>query len=329
MKAVMQHGYGSLDVLQVEEVPRPTPKDNEVLVGIHAAGVGLSDTMIRKGQPLAVRLFSGLLRPKSPIQGSEFAGEVAAVGKDVQRFAVGDKVFGTTGDDGGCYAEFACVPEDGFIAITPSNMTYVEAAPVCGALAAWNFLRDKANVQRGQRVLISGASGSIGTAAVQLASHFGAEVTGVCSTANVELVESLGADRVIDYTKEDFTTSGETYHVIFDAESKSSFSRCRKALTEDGVYLRTWPGLAIILQMLWTSKIGRRKAVTSATGLKPVPERLAFLDEINHLVEAGELRSVIDRCFPMEQIADAFRHAERGHKSGTVVVTVHHGDTSP
>ena len=327
MRAVVQRRYGPLDLLQVEERPRPEPEDNEVLVRIRAVAVTLSDSMMRKGRPLVVRLFSGLLRPKTPILGAEFGGDVAAVGKDVQRFAVGDRVFGSTGDDCGCYAEYVCVPEHGFMAKMPSNITYDEGAPVCGALAAWNFLRDKANVQSGQRILISGASGSIGTTAVQLARHFGADVTGVCSTGNLELVASLGADKVIDYTSEDFTKGAETYDVIFDAENKSSFSRCRKILKRDGVYLRTYPGLTILLQMLWTSRIGRKKAVISATGLMPVSERLAFLEELKQLIEDEELRSVVDRRYPLDQIADAYRYAERGHKRGTVVVTVDHTDT--
>lgn len=327
MKAVVQRRYGALDLLQVAELPKPEPEDNEVLVRIRAVAVTLSDSMMRKGRPFVVRLFSGLLRPKRPILGAEFGGDVAAVGKDVQRFAVGDRVFGSTGDECGCYAEYVCVPEDGFMATMPSNMTYDEGAPVCGALAAWNFLRDKANVQTGQRVLISGASGSIGSTAIQLASHFGAHVTGVCSTENLDLVASLGADKVIDYTREDFTEGAETYDVIFDAENKSSFSRCRKILKRDGVYLRTYPGVTILLQMLWTSKIGRKKAVISATGLMSVSKRLAFLEELKQLIEEGELQTVVDRRYPLEQIADAYRYAERGHKRGTVMVTVDHAPT--
>lgn len=322
MKAVVQRRYGSLDLLGIEEVDMPAPDDDEILVRVRATAVTLSDSMMRKGRPLAVRLFSGLLRPKMPILGAEYAGDVVAVGKYVTRFAVSDRVFGANGDECGCYAEYVKVAEDGFVAPMPSTMTYEEGAPVCGALAAWNFLRDKAHVQPGQKVLISGASGSIGTTAVQLASHFGAEVTGVCSTENLELVRSLGADKVIDYTRQDFATGGERYDVIFDAENKSSFGRCRKLLTPDGIYLRTFPGPAILLQMLWTSRFGRKRAVMSATGLMPVPRRLAFLDEVKELIEAGSLRSVVDRSFPLERMADAYRHAERGHHRGTVVVTI-------
>ncbi len=193
---------------------------------------------------------------------------------------------------------------------------------MCGALAAWNFLREKANVQVGQEVLVNGASGAIGTAAIQLAKHFGARVTGVCSTSERELVESLGADNVIDDTREDFTNIGEAYDVIFDAESTSSYRRCRGSLAEDGVYLRTFPGLAILLEMLWTSRVGRKRAIVSATGLMPISKRRVFLDEVTKLVEAGKMRSIVDQRFPLERLADAYRHAERGRLRGTVVVIV-------
>ncbi len=220
------------------------------------------------------------------------------------------------------------MPEAGFLAIKPANITYEEAAPVCGALAAWNFLRDKANIQGGQKVLINGASGSTGTAAVQIARHFGAEVTGVCSTTDLELVKSLGADKVMDYTQEDFTKNGQTYDIIFDVENKSSFSRCKGSLRQRGVYLNTFPGLALLLQMLWTSKIGSKKAKFSATGLRPVPERLNFLKELIELIETGKLKTVIDRCYPLEQTAEAFRYAERQHEKGNVIITVDHNHKS-
>ncbi len=326
MKAAVQYKYGSLDLLQLREVEKPTPKDNEVLIRIRAAAVTLSDSMMRKGEPFIGRFFTGLIKPKRTIQGSEFAGEIEAIGKDVKQFKEGDKVFGSTGSSFSCYAEFVCMPEEGFLAIKPSNMTYEEVAPVCGALAAWNFLVDKANIQSGQKAFISGASGSIGTAAVQLAKYFGAEVTGVCSTTNLELVKSLGVDKVINYTKEDFTKRGETYDIIFDTENKSSFLRCKGSLTQKGAYLKTFPTLPILLQMLWTSKIGSKKTIFSATGLRPVPERLIFLKELKKLIEAGKIKTVIDRSYPLEQIAEAYRHAERGHKKGNVVITVEHND---
>jgi len=256
------------------------------------------------------------------VLGTEFSGEVAATGRGVTRLAVGDRVFGSTGSAGGCYAEYVCIPGDGFIATMPANLPYPEGAPVCGALAAWNFLCDKARVGPGQRVLVNGAAGDIGTAAIQLAKHLGAEVTGVCGAANVELVESLGADAVIDAGKEDFTRARRRYDVVFDIGGGSSFSRCKTVLTRDGIYLSTYPGPAIFLQMLWTSRLGRRRAVFSATGLLPVAERLAFLDEVKRLIAAGELRTVVDSCYPLDRIADAYRRADRGDTGGTVVVTV-------
>lgn len=329
MKAIICTKYGDPDVLQLKEVARPAPKDNEVLIRIKAAAVTLSDSMMRKGTPFLVRFFSGFIRPKTAILGAEFAGEIESIGKDVKRFKKGDQVFGSTGNNCGCYAEFVCIPEDGFLAIKPSNITYDEAAPVCGALAAWNFLADKATIQRGQKVLIIGASGSIGTAAIQLAKHFGANVTGVCSTSNIELLKSLGADQVIDYTKVDFTQNDQLYDVIFDAESKSSFSRSKGSLTQNGVYLKTYPDLLILLQAFWTSKIGnligrqnRKKAKFSATGILPVSKRLIFLNELIELMEVGILKPVIDRRYPLEQVTEAFRYAERGHKNGTVVISM-------
>jgi NADPH:quinone reductase-like Zn-dependent oxidoreductase len=326
MKAIVCTKYGPPEVLQLQEVEKPTPKDNEVLIRIHAATVGLSDVMTREGAPFLTRFFTGLIMPKNPIPGAEFAGEIEAVGKDVKLFKNGDQVFGADLSGLGAYAEFKCLPEDGVLAIKPANVTYEEAAPVCGALAAWNFLTDQATIQSGQKVLINGASGSIGTAAVQIARYFGAEVTGVCSPTNLELVKSLGADHVIDYTQVDFTKTGQAWDAIFDAENESSFSRCKGSLTQKGVYLTTFPGLTILLQMLWTSKIGSKKAKFSATGLRPVPERLSFLKELIQLMEEGKIKSVIDRTYPWEQIAEAHRYVEKGHKKGNVVITLEHSN---
>jgi NADPH:quinone reductase-like Zn-dependent oxidoreductase len=280
--------------------------------------------MTRKGSPFLTRFFTGLIRPKNPIPGAEFAGEIEAIGNDVKRFKKGDQVFGTDLNDLGAYAEYKCLSEDGVLAIKPANVTWEEAAPVCGALAAWNFLTDQVIIHSGQKILINGASGSIGTIAIQIARYFGAKVTGVCSTSNAELVQSLGADQVIDYKKQDFTKIGHTWDIIFDVENKSSFSQCKGSLTQKGVYLKTFPGLTILLQMLWTSKIGSKKAKISATGLRSISDRISFLNELICLIEAGKLKSVIDRSYPLEQTAEANRYVEKGHIKGNVVITVEH-----
>ena len=321
MKAIIATKYGSPEVLQLKEVPKPVPKDNEVLIKIHATTVTATDPISRKGEPFLSRLVPpSLTRPKYPILGDELAGEIEAVGKDVKRYKVGDQVFGSTGLGSGAHAEYKCMPEDRALSIKPTNMTYEEAASIpSGALTALIFLKDKGNIQTGQKVLINGASGSVGTAAVQLAKHFGAEVTGVCSTVNLELVKSLGADKVIDYTKEDLAKSGEAYDIIFDTVGKTSFSHCKDALKQKGVYLATFPGLVILLQMLWTSMVGSKKAIFAATSFNYSTEKLSFLSE---LIEKGKLKPVIDRTYPLEQIADAHRYVEKGHKKGNVVITV-------
>jgi NADPH:quinone reductase-like Zn-dependent oxidoreductase len=320
MKAIVCTKYGPPDVLQLQEVEKPVPEDNEVLIRIYATVASAADAMMRKGAPFIIRFFMGLRKPKNPIPGYELAGEVESVGKDVKRFKKGDQVFGETGT--GAYAEYKCLPENGVLAIKPANMTYEEAACCDGALSALPFLRDKGNIQSGQKVLINGASGSIGTASVQLAKYFGAEVTGVCSTTNLELVKSLGADEVIDYTKEDFTKSGQTYDIIFDTVGKKTFLQCKNSLNQKGIYLNTVMGLAILLQMLWTSKIGSKKAMFDFTGQIPASERTKDLIFLKELVEAGKLKYVIDRRYPLEQTAEAHRYVDEGHKKGNVVITL-------
>ena len=329
MKAIIHTQYGPPDELQLKEVEKPAPKDDEVLIRIHATTVTSSDCNIRnltfapKWSRLPMRLFVfGVFKPRMSRLGIDLAGEIEAVGKDVERFKKGNQVFGRPDPALGAHAEYICIREDGALTMKPTNMTWEEAACIpLAANTALVFIRDLGNIQTGQRILINGASGGIGTFAVQLAKYYGAEVTGVCSATNIEMVESLGADRVIDYTKEDFAKSGETYDVIFDVVGKTSFPRCRNSLKEEGTYLTTLPTMAIALQTVWTSMVGGKK-VRFGDALVTV-ENLAFLKE---LAEVGKLRSVIDRSYPLEQTAEAFGYVEKGHKKGNVVITVEHND---
>ncbi len=322
MKAVFYEKYGSPDVLQLRDVPKPVPENNEVCVKTHATAVSPADCAFREGKPLITRAFTGLRKPRV-ILGAVLAGDVESVGKDVRQFKVGDPVFASSGTDFGALAEYKCLPENGTIAIKPSNMSYEEAAPVCdGALTALIFLMDKAKIQPGQKILINGASGSIGTYAVQLAKYFEAEVIGVCSTTNLDMVRSLGADSVIDYTKTDFTTEDVRYDIVFDTVGKRSFSDCRRVLKHGGLYLTTVPTATIFPQMLWTSFVGSKKAVFAATGLMETKERIMLLKD---LIESDKIKTVIDRCYPLDEVAEAHRYVEKGHKKGNVVITVQPG----
>jgi NADPH:quinone reductase-like Zn-dependent oxidoreductase len=323
MRAIVYTEHGPPEVLQLKEVAKPVPKDNEVLIRNYATTVAIEDTNMRRSMGL-----SGPGTGKETIPGTYLAGEVEAVGKDVRRFRQGDQVYGFTGWRRlGAYAEYACVPENGALAIKPANLSYEEAATIPnGGLTALPFLRDMAKIRSGQQVLINGASGAVGTAAVQLARYYGAGVSGVCSTANLDLVRSLGAAKVIDYTQEDFTQSGQTYDIVFDAVGKSSFSQCKDSLTQKGFYLTTVPMPADMLQMLRTLIPGGKKARFSATGLRSAKKKARDLAFLTELAEAGELRAVIDRCYPLDQIVEAHRYVEQGHKKGNVVITV--GDSN-
>jgi NADPH:quinone reductase-like Zn-dependent oxidoreductase len=326
MKAIVCTKYGSPEVLQLKEVSQPTPGDNDVLIKVHATTVTSGDSRVRSFKvPLSfwlpARMALGLRKPRKAILGSELAGEIEATGRDVKLLRRGDQVFAYPGHNGGAYAEYICMPENGCLAIKPSNMTFEEAAAIpFGGNTALHFLR-KGNVRSGQKVLIYGASGSVGTYAVQLAKYFGAEVTGVCGTTNLELVTSLGADKVIDYTKADFTKNGETYDVIFDAVGKSSFSGCMRSLKKEGIYLHAVATPAVMLRMRWASMMSSKKLI-GGTAI-PETENLVFLKE---LVEAGKIKPVVDRCYPLEQMVEAHRYVEKGHKKGNVVITMAHNN---
>jgi NADPH:quinone reductase-like Zn-dependent oxidoreductase len=331
MKAIVYTKFGPPDVLQLEEVAKPSPRDREVLVKVYATTVNYGDIIARNfrniparefNMPipfwLPARIYFGLMRPRKRILGNEFAGEIEAVGKEVKRFKEGDQVFGYRSMNMGAYAEYLCMREDGCLAMKPAGMTHEEAAGVAyGGIMALSLLRNL-NIQQGQKVLVNGASGGIGSAAVQIAkSHFGAEVTGVCSTPRLDLVKSLGADKVIDYTKEDFTQNNEAYDLIFDVLGRSSFSRCKSSLTSNGRILYVSFKTRQLLQMLWTKMGGSKKVIC-----RMASDKAKDLIAVKELIDAGHLKSIIDRRYPLEQTAEAHRYVENGLKKGHVVITL-------
>jgi NADPH:quinone reductase-like Zn-dependent oxidoreductase len=322
MKAMVATKYGPPEVLELEEVEKPAPKDNEVLVKVYATTVTAGDTRVRsftvpRSFWLPARITLGLRKPKKAILGMVVAGEVEDVGKEVKRFKNGDQVYAYDITRLSTYAEYACLPVNSAISLKPSSITYEQAAAIpFGGITALHFLK-KGKIQSGQKVLIYGASGSVGTFAVQLAKYFGAEVTGVCSTTNVALVKSLGADQVIDYTKEDFSRSGETYDIIFDTVGKSSLSSCLRSLKKEGSYLQAVAGPALLVQMRWAALISG-KTLIGGTAV-PKTEDLIYLNE---LVKAGKIKPVIDRCYHLEQMVEAHSYVDQGHKKGNVVIKV-------
>lgn len=317
MKAVVYMQYGPPEVLQVKEVEKPLPKDNEILLKVKATAVNSGDVRLRKADPFAVRLFFGLLKPKTNILGSVFSGEVESVGKQVKLFKAGDQVFGHTDMSFGAYAAYVCLPEDASLALKPANISHSEAAVIpFGGVTALHFIK-KASIKPAQKVLVVGASGAVGSAAVQLAKYFGANVTGVCSTTNIALVKSIGADKAIDYTKEDFTQNGETYDVIFDTVKAISVLRSLKSLNKNGIMILSAAGMSEMLQGFWISITSNKKVITGV-----ISHTAADIIFLKGLIEADKLKSVIDRTYSLEQIAEAHAFAEKGHKKGNVAIAV-------
>jgi NADPH:quinone reductase-like Zn-dependent oxidoreductase len=322
VKAIVYQRYGSPDVLELKEVAKPVPKDDEVLIRVHATTVTSGDSRVRAldvptGFGLISRLVFGVLTPRQPILGTELAGVIESVGKDVTRFRPGDEVFAFAGASMGCHAEYKCMPEGGAVALKPANLSFEEAAALSfGGATALEFLR-KGKIQAGDSVLINGASGGVGTAAVQLAKHFGADVTGVCSTANLDLVKSIGADKVIDYTQEDFTENGATYDIIVDTVGTAPFSRCRNSLKQEGRLLLVLGDLPAMLHAPWVAMTSKKRVIAG-----PAAERAEDLRLLARLAEAGHLKPVIDRRYPFEQIAEAHRLVDSGRKKGNVVITL-------
>jgi NADPH:quinone reductase-like Zn-dependent oxidoreductase len=331
MKAIVYTEYGGPNVLRLKEVEKPSPKDNEVLIKVHSVSVNYGDIIARNFKNVSPKQFNmpflfwilsrfgfGLNKPKKIILGNSFAGEVEGTGKDVTLYKKGDTVFGYTGENMGAYAEYLCIPENGILAAKPSNINFEEASAIpYGTIMALNLLR-KTNIRKGQRVLVLGASGCIGSVAIQLTKHyFGAEVTGVCSTEGIEYVRNLGADKVIDYKKEDFTKSGETYDLIFDILGKGSFSKIKASLKQNAIYFSVSFKTKKVFQMLWTSIMGGKKVMCALA--VPKPEDLIFIKD---LVEGGKMKSIVDKCFPLEKAAEAHRYMESGNNKGSIIITI-------
>ncbi|MDB5276597.1 MAG: NADPH:quinone reductase [Ferruginibacter sp.] len=317
MNAAVYIQYGSPEVLHVNDVEKPTPKDNEILLKVKATAVNSGDVRLRKADPFAVRFFFGLIKPKINILGSVFSGEVESIGKDVKKFKVGDFVFGHTDMSFGSYAEYKCLPENGSLALKPAHISHKEAAVIpFGGVTALHFIK-KAKIKKGQKVLIVGASGAVGSAAVQLARSVGANVTGVCSTANIALVKSIGANKVIDYTQEDFTKDGETYDIIFDTLKTIPVFRSLKSLNKNGIMILSAAGMSEMLQGFWVSMTSSKKVITGI-----ISHTAADINFLKVLIEADKLKPVIDRTYLLEQIAEAHAYVDKGHKKGNVAIEV-------
>ncbi len=322
MKAVVVTKYGNIDVLQIKDIQKPVVIEGGILIRIEATVAAFGDCAFRSGKPYVSRLFTGLIKPvKTP--GDVFAGVVEQVGKGVTQFKVGDSVYGSSGNAFGTNAQYISLPENEAVAPMPADITFEDAAAVSeGSLTALPFLRDHAKLQKGQKILINGACGGVGVYAVQLAKYFGADVTGVCGPANVDFVRSIGADHVIDYTSEDFTQMNKRYDVIFDAVAKSTFSKCKKSLLPYGIYLNTVPSVGMMLAVMTTSKSKGKKACFAATGLRTPKEKKQDLLLLNSLIMQGMLKAVVGKSFFMEDIADAHKYVETGHKRGSAVVRI-------
>ncbi len=321
MRAALRLSYGSPEQLEIVHVPKPSPKDNELLIKVEVSSATAADTMIRKGEPKFGRLFLGLLKPNCPITGTGFSGTVEAIGSDVTNFAMGDRLFGETGFNFSSNAEYLTVAADHLVHAIPDQISFEQAAPICdGSLTSWNFLTNIFAVKKGQKLLINGAAGSLGTAAIQIGAYLGADVTAVCSAKNSEYVKSLGAISVIDYTTEEFTNGGKQYDIIFDTVGKLTFTKCKSVLTEHGVYLSPVLSLPLLGKMILTAKSRGKRAIFSATGALPVPKLKELIAEVISLYEKGVLHTEINRTFTLDEIREAHNYIETGHKRGNIVL---------